>query len=97
MALHRKAVAVASMLGAIGVGGVVGAVAWSPTASGAATGNPGTTAVTTPAANTDNPAGAGSGAPSGANPSPGARTPDGDCPHGARADAPSSSSKTEAT
>src|SRR6185503_18491935 len=73
---QRKAVVVASMIGALGVGGVVGAVALAPTASGAATS-------TTVATSTDNPVGNGT-APSDANPNSSgtARAPDGDCPHG---------------
>ena len=91
MTFQRKGIAVASMIGAMGVGGVVGAVASAPTASGAATS---TTVATSTDANADNPVGYGT-APSDANPNAAGQTPGGDCPHGAPA--PTTAHDAEAT
>ncbi len=61
MVVRRKAVIAASMLGALGIGGVVGAVALTPTVSSAASSN----TAATPSNSGDSPPGSGYGMPPG--------------------------------
>ena len=59
MPVRRKAIIAASMLGALGIGGVVGAVALAPTVSGAAS----STTTATSSNSADSPPGNGYGTP----------------------------------